>query len=223
VTELLKLDQVEGLAKAVSGLASTLHKAAATHEGLATHHAGLAKTHSEHAAFTKGMADGMANDHEMKAYMGKAADCDKAAGDANAEISKLHKAHADLYSAFADGLDGKAAKTAKAAGDPANPNPVADSANPNPEATGDAINGMIEKAVGAVLERALTQLATSGEIDKTIEAVVVAKVNERLGSKVVSDGVHKTFQSGPVLVPRTGSPQVDSSKVSPELAEMVGS
>ncbi len=184
----MKLDSFEALAKMHKGLAAHFTK-------LAEGHTEMSKAHGEHAAFIKGTHDAMADDHEHKAYFGKAA--------AHHEhMSGLHKAHASAHEAAAASMDDGDGKATKAAGvDPAVP------------ATDPINKGDQTVDIGTFLQKSVTEVM--GELGKTadfqgvIKDYVMKAVKEQLGQTIVptnTKAVGTTFDptKGPQLVPRAG-------------------
>lgn len=244
---MIKLDTIPDLAKAMGGLAGHFRKAAAHHEAMAGKHDELAKANHALHEFSKGKADGMADDHEMKAHVEKCAACAKAAGDGHAAMAEMHKAEGARCAGMADGMESEKAaggtSTAKTAtGTVDNPATAggtlektaaekaaetaaaAADATTTEKAAGDAINGMVEKAMTAVLAKALETIQTSGKIEQMVEEVVMKRVAEKLGSVVVPTGARGVMEkANPSLIVRPGGPTPPAEeKSAPELAHVFG-
>jgi hypothetical protein len=191
---MIKLESFADVAKGFVGIAGHFKK-------MAEHHMTAHDHHAAHAAFAKAHHDGLADDHEHKAYFQKAHEHHSA-------MAALHKAMADHHEAMhaehsASEKVAKDAPAAKAAAVPA-----ADGKEKQVEKTAgaeDAITAMIDKTVQSVTEKALDTVAKSGKIEEMIEQIVLKRMNERLGAVTVPDNVMGVLPTVPAhLVPRPG-------------------
>lgn len=195
---MIKLESIADVAKAFSGIGSHFKKMA-EHHNLAHGH------HAAHAAFAKAHADGLADDHEHKAYFHKAHEHHTA-------MAAVHKAMADHHEA----MHSEHAASEKVAKVDPTPPPVveitkgAETEDGKDKKVGektadDAITKMIDQTVQSVTEKALETVAKSGKIEEMIEQIVLKRMNERLGNITVPDGAHGALPTVPAhLVPRPG-------------------
>lgn len=210
----MKIENIADLEKMSKGLASHFTKAASQHKDIASAHEKMAAAQTEHAAFAKGKADAMDDGDVMKAYMTKAADVHTASATHHSSLAKAHQALAEQHTELAANvLEGKAA-TAKAAGDPA------PTGNPTPTPAGDLAAGtgiaaMLEKTTDGLVAKALETLNTDPKVSEQIQQIVLARVNEALGSKL-----QPTKISSVIPAPRTGQPST-AKDVPAEFQELV--
>jgi hypothetical protein len=187
---------------------------------MAEHHLHKAGHHSTHAAFVKGLHEGMDDGHEHKAYFGKVAAhhenlsvLHKGAHEHHTSMAEAMKGMGDTMKAALDEMNKAAGTTAPAAVAPATvlaatPDKGAATVDPNKGAaavTDDAVVNMIDKTMSAVFEKALETVAKSGRVEEMVEQVVLRRVNEKLGGITEPTGVRAIIPTLPgQLVPRPG-------------------
>ena len=199
------LEKAETAGDLAKGLVSHFHKAA-------EHHAAMHKAHAEHAGFLKGKHDALDDGHEMKAYV-------KAQADHHTAMADMHKAYGEHCMKLAD--EEGATKAVKAT-ETKELSKTEEKKDPTTVAT-DAVSGAVDKAMEAVMAKVLETISTSGKVEKMVEDVVLAKVNEKLGNKTVPDGVRGVFPQTPpegLLIPRSGE-TVNTTSVDPMMKMLV--
>lgn len=225
----------------------TLAKAGSYHKAKADLHKAAADHHTSHAAFHKGKADAMDDGHEMKSAMVKAHEHHTAKAAHHAELHKLHKGMAedcdnmksmwDTLSTAATDPSAPAPVNKTTGADPANPAPAPAAGAPAPapatngNGNGDGVAAMINKTTDSLVTKALEALNNDPKVAERIQEIVLGRVNEALGKKVVPDNVHGVLPSVPQaygsaltpdqIVPRNGAQPIAKTAVPPEFAHLL--
>lgn len=222
-----KLDTIEKLAKAIGGLSEHFKKAAEHHEKLhkahlakAEHHKSLHEVHKAHQAFVKAKHESMDDGDVHKTYFGKCADMHAAKAEhheslhkVHSEIAEAHKAHADHLNELASATDGEEKNAA--AGNGASKDKAAG-------APGSTVESMMSSTVDALVQKALAELDSNETVKNKIQEVVLTRVNEALGSKIVPDHVRGAMPSdGLRLVQRGNGADAPTPPVTNIPAELI--
>jgi hypothetical protein len=219
---MIKLEAVDELVKAVGGLASHFHKAA-------EHHDALHKHHTEMSSYAKSKHDAADDADVHKAFLGKVAEH-------HAAKAALHKAHHEHLKAMAAECD----KSLKAVGTegtvditktnatPAAASAAAPAAAADPVvAASEGVKGMMDTTVAALVQKALSSLKDDPKVAEEIQKIVLEQVQAALGGKLIPSDVRGvlpaavTLDPRPNLIPRAGqSIAAAPVSVDPELADL---
>ena len=215
---MLKLDTIDGLAKALSGLANHF-------KAMAGHHDAMHKAHTEMGAYAKAKHAAMADDDVNKAFMGKSADhheamaaCHKAASD------QCMGTHVSMGASEDDAAKAAAAATlAKAQADEA----ARIAAGGAPITTPTGVEDMIKQTTTGLVKKSLEVLNTDPDVANEIKRMVLEGVRNALNGEIVPDGAHRVFKQAPTgqrptLLPRPGSADINKDDIPAELQDMVG-
>lgn len=214
------------------GLKSHLQKTADHFKAIASHHADIAKAHTEHAAFAKGKHDAMDDGDVMKAFMGRVSAHHEAKA---AHHGNLHKAYTNLAEENKNMADqvveqqpvqtatiqGKAAGAAEpgAAGGTA---AAGSGAQPAAASEPTGVESMISKTVDGLVAKALDTLNNSPEIANKIQSILVEKINQVVGDRILPSSVAGVVPGAPASVTRVGQPVVSkAADVPAEFSELV--
>jgi len=249
---MLKLDNPQDLAKAGQALGSLfarqaasleksyeLNKASATrHVEAEKRHRAAADVHEKFAKHSQEQADGMDNDHEMKAHLVESAklaraqaDIEKAFADAEHADSIDFQSQADSLKADMDSMKSMASEwgatvtITKTAGAPV----AAAAAAAAGAAAGGNLTGveaMLQETTATLVKRTLDSFENDPTVAETIREVVIKRVQEALGDQVQPtrvNGIMPGYPQGVRPVFRPGQEPVGGGapKVQSEFADLV--
>ena len=221
----MKVNIGDSMTKMFKGLASHMKKAA-------EHHLALHKAHGAMHEYMKGKHDGMPDDHEHKAYFGKAA--------AHHELkASLHKAHADHLHDMSEEMDGesdkamkafeaafgsltlsdpKTAKTAPAENKPEGETKPAEGegeGNLNKNLEGLNVDGTVGQLLGNAVKDVATEISKDASFKEIIKEALLKAVKEQFGSQTQPTAVkvNGAITSDAKLIPiaRPGQPTLEKS------------
>ncbi len=192
--------------------ANDLEKSHAFHKAMSGHHAAAAQSHTDQATASKAVHDGLGDDHEMKAHLGKVHGHHTAMAAHHTAMSQSHASHAETMKAELDAMKaisaewGGAAKAAGAAAGAAASAAAAAAAAASEPGTGVA--AMITETTTLLTKKALESLDNDPVVQEKIREMVLKGVSAALGDKIVPDQVHGVITTWPgsTIVPRNGAP-----------------
>jgi hypothetical protein len=220
------LEKAEALAKAANAaVAKAEARADAFQKGfnvlaghLAGHHEAMHKIHSEMHGMCKAKHEAMDDGDVQKGFIGHMASHHGASAsehkDAKENCAQCMKAVEDQLKKVTP-IEGAPAAAA------------APSATDAVAKAGDAVTGMIDKTMEAVLAKSLETISGSGQIEELVQTIVLNRVQEILGAKTVPTAARGVLPDVPggmaaKLVPRTGSAPIDTANLDPEMVSVFG-
>lgn len=214
----MKVDNPD-LIKTVKTISGLLAKSASFHAKKAGLHKAIAAAHKARAATIKAHADGLGDDHEMKAYFAHKAAFHETKAQHHEEMASSHEEQAGNEKSIIDQLKVEEPTTQKTT--PSDP-PATPAA---PEKPGDGIAKMIDDTTQSVVKKALETLDSDPKVAERIQEIVLQKVNEALGSKLEPTAIKTVIPPGTpavTAVPRTGANLAKlADDVAPELRDLV--
>lgn len=240
---MFKLDNPQELVKAGAGLGSlfarqalsleksyTINKASAErHADAEKRHRSAADAHEKFAKHAQEQADGMGEDHEMKAHMVESAKLSKAQAEIEKAFADAEHAESLAFGEQADSLKAEIDSMKALANDWGAAMPITKAASSgtttaNVGANGGGVAAMIQETTEALTKKAIESLDSDPAVQEKIREMVLKGVQQALGDKIIPDRVSGVtgFPPGVQPVYRPGQqPVAVRPNVPVEFADLV--